>query len=118
MQKSRDRLGQTIKEMRQQRGLSQIKLAEILGVSYQQVQKYEKGKTKLSVERLRQLAGALGVPVAALLSGEPDRVSEHTPPYGNLPKPKRELLELWDDVGDEESKKAILNLLRRLARDA
>jgi len=44
--------------------MSQIELAEKLGLSFQQVQKYEKGKTKLSIHRLQQISEALGVAMA------------------------------------------------------
>lgn len=44
--------------------MSQIELAEKLGLSFQQVQKYEKGTTRISVLRLQQVSEALGVPMA------------------------------------------------------
>ncbi len=44
--------------------MSQIELAEKLGLSFQQVQKYEKGVTRISVFRLQQISEALGVPIS------------------------------------------------------
>ncbi|HJU12002.1 MAG TPA: helix-turn-helix transcriptional regulator [Candidatus Binataceae bacterium] len=45
-------------------GLSQSKLADALGITFQQVQKYEKGTNRISASRLQQIAVLLQVPVA------------------------------------------------------
>ena len=45
-------------------GLSQEKLGEQLGLTFQQVQKYEKGSNRISASRLWQMAKILGVPVS------------------------------------------------------
>lgn len=44
-------------------GFSQEKLADALGLTFQQVQKYEKGTNRISASRLQQISGALGVPI-------------------------------------------------------
>jgi len=54
-------LGKLIKEMRKASGMTQMKLAEKLGVTYQQVQKYEYGTSNLSIGRLVQMADVFGV---------------------------------------------------------
>lgn len=56
-------IGRKIREFRQQAGLSQEKLAEIVGVSYQQLQKYESGQTTLNILKLQHIAQALKVSV-------------------------------------------------------
>lgn len=56
-------LGQKIKLLRQQAGLSQEKLAELIGVTFQQVQKYENGQTTLNILKLQHIATALKVSV-------------------------------------------------------
>ena len=65
-----DTIGQKIKQLRKERGFTQMDLAERVNVSYQQVQKYEKGETNLSVQRLSVIARALEVPITLFL-GEP-----------------------------------------------
>ena len=55
------KIGLKIKQIRKSWGLSQIELAEKIGISFQQVQKYEKGSTMISVMRLQQISEALGV---------------------------------------------------------
>jgi len=54
-------IGRTIKLLRRSKGLSQIELAGKIGVSFQQIQKYEKGSTRISVARLQEIAHAIGV---------------------------------------------------------
>jgi transcriptional regulator with XRE-family HTH domain len=61
------RIGGQVLRLRQERGLSQLELAERIGVSYQQIQKYEKGDTRITVRLLYALADALSVSVSQLL---------------------------------------------------
>jgi transcriptional regulator with XRE-family HTH domain len=58
--KTNKQIGAEIKRMRKALRISQMKLAEEIGVSFQQIQKYEKGTNKISVERIQQIAKALG----------------------------------------------------------
>jgi transcriptional regulator with XRE-family HTH domain len=60
-------VGQRVRIYRLQSGLSQTSLAEQLGVTFQQVQKYEKGVNRLGAGRLTKIAKVLGVPVNTLL---------------------------------------------------
>jgi transcriptional regulator with XRE-family HTH domain len=53
-------------------GMSQEKLGEALGITFQQIQKYEKGTNRISVSRLHQIAGILGVPLGAFYEGAPE----------------------------------------------
>jgi transcriptional regulator with XRE-family HTH domain len=57
-------VGLRMRARRLQLGLSQKALAEALGISYQQVQKYEQGVSRIGAGRLQQLAGILKVPVS------------------------------------------------------
>jgi transcriptional regulator with XRE-family HTH domain len=68
------RIGMRIRTLRLERGLSQAELGELLGVSFQQVQKYEKGVNRVSAGRLHRVAEALRVPVTFFYAGfAPDR---------------------------------------------
>jgi transcriptional regulator with XRE-family HTH domain len=55
------KIGLKIRQIRKSWDLSQIELAERIGISFQQIQKYEKGSTRISVMRLQQISEALGV---------------------------------------------------------
>lgn len=57
------KIGEKIKKTRKNLGLSQIDLAEKIGLSFQQIQKYEKGRTKITVNRLQQISEALNVTI-------------------------------------------------------
>ncbi len=63
------RIGQRVKSRRLEIGLSQEALAEVLGVTFQQVQKYEKGVNRISASRLFEIATALKVPVGHFYEG-------------------------------------------------
>lgn len=56
-------VGNRIRMRRQFIGMSQEKLGELLGITFQQVQKYEKGSNRISASRLYYTAKTLGVPV-------------------------------------------------------
>jgi transcriptional regulator with XRE-family HTH domain len=55
--------------LRLNRGITQTKLAEALGVTFQQVQKYESGRNRIGAGRLFAIAGLLRVPISALFDG-------------------------------------------------
>jgi len=57
-------VGRRIRARRLQLGLSQQALGDALGISYQQVQKYEKGVSRIGAGRLQQVAKILAVPVS------------------------------------------------------
>ena len=57
-------IGQRVRTLRLQRGLSQTELGNLITVTFQQVQKYEKGTNRISAGRLQRIAEVLGVPVA------------------------------------------------------
>jgi transcriptional regulator with XRE-family HTH domain len=58
-------IGQTLRALRLDRGLSQSELGHAAGVTFQQLQKYEKGTNRVSAARLARIAAALNVPVTA-----------------------------------------------------
>lgn len=56
-------VGNRVRMRRQLIGMSQEKLGELLGITFQQVQKYEKASNRISASRLHHVAQILGVPV-------------------------------------------------------
>jgi transcriptional regulator with XRE-family HTH domain len=65
-----DRLiGRNIRLHRMQKRMSQTELADNLGITFQQVQKYEKAANRVSASRLFHIARVLGIPVSALYDG-------------------------------------------------
>ena len=64
-------VGSRVRMRRMLAGVSQEKLGEALGLTFQQVQKYEKGTNRISARRLLQISKMLGVPVAFFFDGAP-----------------------------------------------
>lgn len=62
-------LGDRLREARLAQGLSQTSLADILGITFQQIQKYEKGKNRISASRLYEIALALQLPITFFFEG-------------------------------------------------
>ncbi|PWR01157.1 transcriptional regulator [Meridianimarinicoccus roseus] len=60
--------GEAIRRYRKAAGLSQADLGRAAGVTFQQIQKYELGQNRVSISRLFQLAGTLGVDPSALVA--------------------------------------------------
>jgi transcriptional regulator with XRE-family HTH domain len=56
-------IGRKIRTLRLERGLSQSRLATGIGLSFQQLQKYESGANRVSAGRLQRIADLLGVPI-------------------------------------------------------
>lgn len=69
-------IGSNLRRLRKRAGLSQGKLAETVGVTTQQVSKYEKGEDRISAPMLTRLASSLRVMVAELLQGTADFVAQ------------------------------------------
>jgi transcriptional regulator with XRE-family HTH domain len=63
-------IGEKIRELRKEQGMSQMRLAALVGVSYQQIQKYEKASGSISVERLEQISKAFKRPIVEFLPAE------------------------------------------------
>jgi transcriptional regulator with XRE-family HTH domain len=66
-------VGNRLKTRRQKLGLSQAELAKRLNISFQQIQKYEKGSTRLGASRLQQLCRILDVQISYFFEGGPQQ---------------------------------------------
>ena len=62
-------IGRKIRALRLERGLSQSNLADGIGLTFQQVQKYEKGMNRVSAGRLQRIADMLNIPVTFFYGG-------------------------------------------------
>ncbi|WP_407070482.1 helix-turn-helix domain-containing protein [Neorhizobium alkalisoli] len=68
-------VGSRIRLQRTLKGMSQTTLAEGLGITFQQVQKYEKGTNRVGSSRLQAIANILGVQVAYFFENNPGALS-------------------------------------------
>ncbi len=110
-------VGQNIRICRLQKGLSQGELGRRIGVTFQQVQKYEKGANRVGASRLTQIADVLGVPIPTLFEGAPS--AGHTPPEQSprylLAKPHSlRLLQGFDKIDNDATRLAVLHLVESL----
>jgi transcriptional regulator with XRE-family HTH domain len=105
-------------------GMSQEKLGELLGITFQQVQKYEKGSNRVSASRLYQISRVLGVPVQFFY----DELKEDDGPSGfaesegadaiagALQSPDGvQIARIFSATTDPEKRKLILNTVKLLA---
>ncbi len=102
-------VARSIKTLRQMRGLSQKELGRRVGVTFQQIQKYEKGTNRIGAGQLYNLACALNVSVGQLfynLSGEA------VDPFHGFDKTALETLALINQLPESVQK-----ILRRTFRD-
>lgn len=69
-------LGALLREKRLMAGVSQQQLAEACGITFQQVQKYERAANRISVSRLFAVATALGTTASALVAEVEERLDD------------------------------------------
>ncbi len=120
--RSHKQIGAEIKRIREARRMSQMELAEQVGVSFQQVQKYEKGINKISVERIQQIAKALGTSVNTFFERERvPMVSEPFEEYSPMGTPmditqeEAKLLRLFRKIDNKKIREGLLQQLKGLA---
>ena len=70
-------VGSRVRMRRKMLAMSQTKLGDALGLTFQQVQKYEKGTNRIGASRLQQLSHVLQVPVAFFFEGAPNALEPH-----------------------------------------
>ena len=95
--------------------MSQERLAEILELSYQQVQRYESGRNKISVERIQEIAEALSVPLMYFFEKE---FSEplFVPVENYIPTDdEKTLLKHFKQISNNPDRQAVVIVARRLA---
>ncbi|MBY0324122.1 MAG: helix-turn-helix domain-containing protein [Reyranella sp.] len=108
-------VGERITALRKAKGLSQTELGTAIGVTFQQVQKYEKGMNRISGSRLQDAARALDVPVSALF-GESETANQ-AEAFAFLTEPGAiELLKAYKAIEDDQLRRDVLALVRTAAR--
>ena len=123
-------VGNRVRQRRTLMGMSQEKLGVALGLTFQQVQKYERGANRMGASRLHQISQILDVPVEYFFedlpkehSFKPGRpspgLSEKQEPFRNDPLAKRETLELvraYYKIRDPRVRKRLFELTKTLAK--
>lgn len=132
-------VGQKLKARRTLMGVTQEYMAESTGITFQQVQKYEKGRNRLSASRLFQFARLLDVPIAYFFEGfsgadshiglqggfadneqEPFIMEEESSDPSNDVMFKKETIDLvrtYYSIKDDKLRKDFLKMLKQMAKN-
>jgi transcriptional regulator with XRE-family HTH domain len=125
-------VGQRLRVRRSLLGLSQEKLADAIGLTFQQVQKYERGMNRISAGRLYQFSKILDVPVAFffeqlgqtpenqnLVRGLSDNDQEAFMPADLMQsKETLDLIRAYYSIPSEETRKNIYKFIKSMAAEA
>ena len=118
-------VGSRIRLRRNMVGMSQEKLGEMLGITFQQIQKYEKGTNRVGASRLQAISSILSVPVAFFFEDAPGQAGseagmseDSSPGYVADFINSAEGLQLnraFARIGDAKVRRRIVDLVRSLA---
>ncbi len=126
-------VGARLRRRRTLLGMSQTKLGEAVGLTFQQVQKYERGANRISASRLFDLSRVLDVPIEYFFDDMPAAVAASSPAtekrgrakkppsYEPNPMARRETLELvraYYKIADPEIRKPLYELAKALGAAA
>jgi transcriptional regulator with XRE-family HTH domain len=117
-------VGQRIRWRRRELKLTQERLGELLELTFQQVQKYEKGVNRVSAGRLYEIAGVLGVPISYFFDGaeeflgaeQSEFAEDEDEPHAPVMTPEMlELISAFQKIEDISLRKSLLNTVRAAA---
>jgi transcriptional regulator with XRE-family HTH domain len=127
------RIGLKLKLRRNYLGITQSNLGNTIGVTFQQVQKYEKGINKISISKLRELSNVLKIPIEYFLSDESNIVEsfrdtgtmdpsrenknnyfDENSKYNTVDKEVINLIKYFQRIKDKKVRSGILNLVDSL----
>jgi transcriptional regulator with XRE-family HTH domain len=119
-------VGRRVRRRRRLMGMTQQQLADMVGIRFQQVQKYECGANRITASRLFELSGALSVPVQYFYDGLPAMMAANEEPandHGEIgpevlrQKETLELIRAYYQLG-ERPRRRLLDLAKALQDDA
>ena len=107
-------VGRQLAAYRRVAGLSQEALGDAIGVTFQQVQKYEKGTNRIGASRLFLVGKALDVPVSIFFAGlGPEEASDSVP--SDVARDGLELLAAFRTIKDGDTRRHLVGLARSIA---
>lgn len=117
------KLGQRVRSRRLEIGMSQERLAELLGVTFQQVQKYEKGVNRIAASRLYDISNALEMTVARFfegIGGKGAGVAESGRDYVDdaLSTPEgQQLMSLFASIRSQKVRRRVVELVKAITEE-
>lgn len=114
------RLGQWIRAQRLRAKLTQMQLAEKLDISYQVLQRMEKGTAKITVQRMNQLGNVLGIKPSDLMADFSTMMVGGNPPLLKenqaLSDEERNLLIAFNKIHDKSLRRTVVELVTKIGR--
>lgn len=120
-------VGSRIRLRRNMLGLSQERLGESLGITFQQIQKYEKGTNRVGASRLQAIASILNTPVSYFFEGAPEdaedgagKAADDTAPHVADFLSSSEGIQLnraFVKIADPKVRRKVLELVKALAAE-
>jgi len=118
-------VGSRVRMRRLLLGMSQEKLGDELGITFQQVQKYEKGTNRVSASRLQAISDILQVPVPFFFEGAP-QIAEPLHQAAELSSPAYvadflansdalKLVKAFTQIGDAKLRRSLVHLVEKVA---
>lgn len=121
-------VGSRIRLRRNMLGLSQEKLGENLGITFQQIQKYEKGTNRVGASRLQAISSILSVPVAFFFEDAPEQAGQQNAGFAEDNETTYvvdflqtnegvQLTRYFTKITDPKVRRKIIDLVKTLAND-
>lgn len=109
-------IGSLVASLRKAQGLSQTALGHALGVSFQQVQKYEKGRNRIGAGRLQAIADLLHVPVETFFVAQSGSGGDEDGARTFFENPQvMELVLAFTSISDETTRSSVLSIVKAAA---
>lgn len=109
-------VGARMRQRREALGISQGRLGRHLGLTFSQIQKYEKGSNRIGAGRLFQIATFLSVPTGYFFEGlEDSPVSEESLGASPVRDELRALIDAYSAIAEPETRNSVLALVRSLS---
>ena len=109
-------VGRRVRRRREALGISQGRLGRYLGLTFSQIQKYEKGANRIGAGRLYQIAAYLGVPPSQFFEGLTGEEGAGEAPANGVHRDEVATLnDAFAAIRDEETRASVLALVRSLA---
>lgn len=110
-------VGRRIQVLRKSKGLTQTALGRAIGVTFQQIQKYENGMNRIGASRLSDIARVLEVSVSSFYDGDEGGGEDRAEVFRFLRTHGAiDLLQAFSVIEDEQLRRAVLEVVRSAAR--
>jgi transcriptional regulator with XRE-family HTH domain len=104
-------VGRNILRIRESICMTRVQLGQQVGVSYHQIEKYEKGRNRVSASRLWEISQALDTPITYFYNGS----GLHQAPKNHLDSQEtHQLIKTYYNLPNEDQRKSILKMMKTL----